>query len=130
MALTSFLNINGYDVPCPKNGLEYIITTAVDSGRNLNASVIGQKIGRDQYKINNLQWAMKDQETVRMILAAIEPFFIPVTFENVKNGLPITVMMYPGDRTIKPYYVDQETHIITKTEALSFNLIDLGWPLN
>lgn len=127
VAMTSFLNINGYDVPCPRYGLEYIIATNVDAGRNLNGAVIGQRVGRDLYKINNLQWTMKDQDAVRRILLAIEPFFIPVTFEDAKTGLPITVMMYPGDRTIKPYYVDPETHVMEKTETLAFNLIDLGW---
>lgn len=125
--LTSFLNVSGYDLPCPRYGLEYTITTIVDAGRNLNAAMVGQKVGRDQYKISNLQWTMKDQETVRLVLKAIEPFFVPVTFEDAKTGLPITIMMYPSDRTIKPYYADPVTHFMTKTETLAFNLIDLGW---
>lgn len=126
-ALTSFLNISGYDIPCPAYGLEYTISTAVDAGRNLSNAVIGQKIGRDVYKFENLQWIGLDPETRRMILRAIEPFFVPVTFEDYKTGLPITIYMYPGDRKIKPLFVDKGTHMAKKDEFLAFNLIDCGW---
>lgn len=127
MALTSFLNISGYDMPCPRYGLEYIISTNVDSGRNLNGAVVGQKVGRDLYKFNNLQWVGLYPDQRRMILKAIEPFFVPVTFEDPKTGNAITVMMYPGDRTGKPLFADRYTHLITQDETLAFNLIDLGW---
>lgn len=39
--LTSFLNISGYSLPCPRYELEYTITTVVDAGRNLNAAIVG-----------------------------------------------------------------------------------------
>lgn len=126
-ALTSFLNISGYDMPCPSYGLEYIISTAVDAGRNLNNAVIGQKVGRDVYKFENLQWIGLAPETRRMILRAIEPFFVPVTFEDMKTGNPITVYMYPGDRRGKPLFADKDTHIVTRDEILAFSLIDCGW---
>lgn len=127
MALTSFLNIGGYDMPCPTYGLEYTISTAVDAGRNLSNAVIGQKIGRDIYKFENLQWVGLNPDKRRMILRAIEPFFVPVTFEDFKTGNPTTVYMYPGDRKGKPLLVDGITHLITQDETLSFNLIDCGW---
>lgn len=127
VGLTSFLNISGYDMPCPAYGLEYIISTAVNAGRNLDNAVIGQKVGRDVYKFENLQWIGLSPETRRMILGAIEPFFVPVTFEDFKTGNPITVTMYPGDRRGKPLLADKITHLITRDETLAFNLIDCGW---
>lgn len=126
-ALTSFLNISGYDMPCPAYGLEYTISTAVNAGRNLNNAVVGQKVGRDIYKFDNLQWIGLKPDERRKILMAIEPFFVPVTFEDYKTGLPITIYMYPGDRKIKPLFVDKYTHLVTQDEVLSFNLIDCGW---
>ena len=127
MALSAFLNVNGYDFPCPRYGFQYIISTIVDSGRNVNGAVVGQKIGRDLFKLNNMQWVGLMPETRRMMLSALEPFYVPVTFEDYRTGQPITITMYPGDRTGKPLFADKLTHMVTQDEVLSFNLIDCAW---
>ena len=127
MALTSFLNVNGYEFPCPKFGFNYIITTTVNAGRNSNNAVIGQRIGRDLYKLNNLEWTGLDAETWQMMLKALEPFYVPVTFEDYRTGKPITITMYPGDRTGNPLFVDQISHMVTQYDSCKFNLIDAGY---
>lgn len=127
MALSSFLNINGYDFPCPKFGFNYIITTTVNAGRNSNNAVIGQRIGRDLYKLNNLEWSGLDAATWRMMLKALEPFYVPVTFEDYRTGKPITITMYPGDRTGNPLFVSQISHMVTQYDSCKFNLIDAGY---
>lgn len=127
MALSSFLNVNGYDFPCPKVGFQYIISSTVNAGRNANNAVIGQRVGRDLYKFNSMSWSMLEPETWQMMLRAIEDFYIPVTFEDYRTGEPITITMYPGDRTATPLFVDENTHKITKYENCKFNLIDAGW---
>ena len=76
--LSSFLVVNGVEFPCPRVGFSYIISTTVNAGRNANNAVIGQKIGRDLYKLNNLEWAMLDAETWKNMLAAIEPLSLPI----------------------------------------------------
>ena len=127
MALSSFLNVNGYDFPCPKVGFQYIISSTVNAGRNANNAVIGQRVGRDLYKLNSMSWSMLEPETWQMMLRAVEDFYIPVTFEDYRTGEPITITMYPGDRTATPLFVDENTHKITKYENCKFNLIDAGW---
>ena len=124
--LSSFLNVNGYDFPCPGVGFTYTITTTVNAGRNANNAVIGQRVGRDLYKLDNLQWVGLMPETWRMMLAAVEPFYVPVTFEDFRTGKPITIIMYPGDRTAKPLFADKKSHLVTKYENCKFNLIDAG----
>ena len=124
--LSSFLNVNGYDFPCPGVGFTYTITTTVNAGRNANNAVIGQRVGRDLYKLDNLQWVGLMPETWRMMLAAVEPFYVPVTFEDFRTGKPITIIMYPGDRTAKPLFADKNSHLVTKYENCKFNLIDAG----
>ncbi len=124
--LSSFLVVNGVEFPCPRVGFSYIISTTVNAGRNANNAVIGQKIGRDLYKLNNLEWAMLDAETWKNMLAAIEPFYVPVTFEDYRTGKTITITMYPGDREAKPIFADPQTHVVTKYENCKFNLIDCG----
>ncbi len=127
MALSAFLNVNGYDYPCPRYGFQYVISTMVNAGRNVNGAVVGQKIGRDLYKLDSLQWVGLEPNVRRMILQSLEPFYVPVTFEDYKTGNPITITMYPSDRTGKPLFADRLTHMVTKDEVLAFNLIDCGW---
>ena len=127
MGLTSFLNVNGYDFPCPHVGFNYIISTTVSSGRNANNAVTGQRIGRDLYKLNTLEWVGLDPETWQMMLKAVEPFFVPVTFEDCRTGKPITITMYPGDRSATPLFADKDSHKVTRYENCKFNLIDAGW---
>lgn len=128
MALSSFLNVNGYDFPCPARGFSWTITTTVDAGRNANNAVIGQRVGRDLYKLDNLKWVGLSPQTRKMMLDAIKPFYVPVTFEDMANpGHPITITMYPGDRKGTPLFVDRLTHMVLQDETLEFNLIDAGW---
>lgn len=127
MALSAFLNVNGYDFPCPKRGFNYVISTTVNAGRNANNAVIGQRVGRDLFKLNSLEWACLDAETWQMMLKAIEDFYVPVTFEDYRTGQPITITMYPGDRTATPLFTDENSHKIIKYENCKFNLIDAGW---
>lgn len=126
MAMTSFLNVNGYDYPCPRYGFQYTIATVVDGGRNVNGTTVGQRVGRDLYKLDQLQWIGLEPSVRRMMLQSLAPFYVPVTFEDYVNGGTITIIMYPGDRTGKPLFVDRLTHMITHDESLAFNLIDAG----
>ena len=126
MALSSFLNVNGYDFPCPRDGFSYTISTTVNEGRNANNAVVGQRVGRDLYKLDNMEWAGLSPETWQMMLKAVEPFFVPVTFEDYRTGNPITITMYPGDRTATPLFVDPKTHKVLKYRSCQFNLIDAG----
>ena len=124
--LSAFLRVNGVDFPCPRVGFTYVITTTVNAGRNANNEVVGQRVGRDLFKLNTLEWAALDAETWKKMLAAVEPYYVPVTFEDYRTGKPITITMYPGDRTAKPLFVDKTTHKVTKYENCKFNLIDCG----
>ncbi len=127
MALSAFLNVNGYNFPCPMHGFQYTISTTVNAGRNANNAVIGQRIGRDLFKLDSMQWNGLAPAIWQMMLQAVEPFYIPVTFEDYRTGKPTTIIMYPGDRTAKPLFVNKNSHIITRYESCQFNLIDAGW---
>jgi hypothetical protein len=103
---------------------EIVRSQLVDSGRNANGAVVGQKIGRKLWKINNLHWQGLNAETWAAMQAALEPFFVEVEFtgdENVRHK----VMMYPGDTTAKPYYLSGINYDVY--ENCKFNLIDCGW---
>lgn len=126
MALSAFLNVNGYDFPCPRDGFNYIFSTAVNNGRNSNNAVIGQVVGRQIVKMNSMEWVGLSPEVWQAMMKAVEPFFVKVTFEDIRTGNPITITMYPGDITAEPLFVDKDTHKVKIYKNCKFNLIDCG----
>ena len=127
MALSSFLNVNGYDFPTQMHGFQYVIATTVNAGRNANNAVIGQVIGRDTIKLDAMQWNGLSPEVWRRMLKAVEPFYVPVTFEDYRTGKPTTIIMYPCNRTAIPLFTDLDSHLVIRYESCKFNLIDAGW---
>lgn len=119
-----FLIINNVVMPIPAPGYEIVSVQGVNAGRNANNQVVGQKIGRRQWKINNLQWNGLTPEEWKSIKKAIEPFYVPVTFTTDENER-LTIYMYPGDATGKPLFINNMEY--TKFENCKVNLIDCGW---
>lgn len=123
--MAAVININGMDFPCPTN-LQYIISDAVNNGRNAVAEMIGEKVGRTQIKIDSLEWKWLTADQVTELLQVFNNFFVVVKFYSILHGDWVTLKMYPGDRTIEPYYnyVDGKP-----TRILSFkvNIIDCGY---
>lgn len=121
----SFLQINGYTVPPCKRGVRPVVTTVVDAGRNANGAVVGQRVGRDQYKIDGLEWPWLTAGEWSAILSALSSFFVNVTFIDPVTNNYKTIKMYCGDRSAEPYWVDgsgKPTHY----RNCKVNLIDCG----
>lgn len=121
----AFLSVNGYDFPPPKRGVTPTVTTLVDAGRNANGTVVGQKIGRDQYKIDNLEFPWLSASEWSNILSILDSFFVMVTFPDPVSNSKKTVKMYCGDRTAQPYWVDDDGNP-TWYRNCKVNLIDVG----
>lgn len=121
----SYLVINGYEVPSPKRGVHPIVTTVVDAGRNANGAVVGQRVGRDQYKIDGLEWPWLTASEWSNILKALSKFFVYVTFYDPVSNAKKTIKMYCGDRTAEPYWVDGNSKP-THYRNCKVNLIDCG----
>ena len=121
----AYLYINGTALPPPKRGVTPTVTTVVNAGRNANGVVVAQKIGRDQYKIDSLEWPWLTAAQWAQILQLTNDFFFNVTFyDPVTNGQK-TLRMYCGDRTAEPYWVDDNGKP-THYRNCKVNLIDTG----
>jgi hypothetical protein len=121
----SYIAINGYELPPPKRGVRPVVTTVVDAGRNANGAVVGQRVGRDQYKIDALEWPWLSAEQWSRILSILSQFFVYVTFIDPVSNSPTTIKMYCGDRTAEPYWVDGRGNP-TYYRNCKVNLIDCG----
>ena len=121
-----FLTINGVDVPCPSKGLEIIISTAVNSGRNAQAEVIGEKVGRDVLKYNNLQWSWLTAQQWATICSLFDSFFVTARVWDMAHARWVTVKMYPGDRSAEVYWIDPITKEPQNFINCKVNIIDCG----
>lgn len=123
----NFIRVNGKPFPAPKRYPNMVVTTAVDSARNANNKVVGQKIGRDNYKIDSLEWPYLDAATWSAMLKEFDKnFFVTVQFWDMVNNNWRTLTMYPGDRTADVFRIDSQgrpTHYLN----CKVNIIDTGW---
>ena len=103
----AYLAINGYELPPCKRGVSVIVTTVVDSGRDANGAVVGQRVGRDQYKIDGLEWAWLTAAQWERILSILSNFFVYVEFNDPVTNKRKTIRMYCGDRTGEPTGLQQ-----------------------
>lgn len=125
--MAAFITINGMEFPPPARGLELIVATNVDSGRNANGEVIGQRVGRDIYKVNNMVWPWLSAETWGKMLTQFKGFFFTAKIPDMVNGGFITLKMYPGDRTAEPFWIDVKgDKKVLWYKDCKVNIIDCG----
>lgn len=117
--------INGLALPAPDEGYTIKDSTYGKFERNANNQVVGQKVGRNLWKIENLQWSSLTPEQWKAIKTALDPFFVNVTFTNDYNER-MTLRMYPSDRQSNPMKVDANLEY-GYFKTCKFNLIDCGY---
>lgn len=98
--------VNGKSFPAPDKGLNFVVATAVNGKKNSKGEMVGQKVGRDQYKIDALQWKHLDASTWAAMLQEFDNFFVTVRFPDMVHNDWVTLKMYPGDRSATPNAVE------------------------
>lgn len=123
----AFLYVNGTAFPYPnkESGLQ-TQTTLVNGGRNASGVFVGQKIGRDQSKVE-LQWASMDAQTWAKLLQIFEANFVnTVTYYDMTKGTIISRKMYVSDRTASPRTINPDTGVWLTVKNCSLSLVDTG----
>lgn len=124
--MAGFIYINGRQFPSPDRGLGFTVATNVSSGKNALGEFVGQRVGRDQDKIDGLQWKFLDAETWSAILQEFAQFVVVVKFPDMVTNTWKTERMYPGNRTAVPWEIDPETGLPSVYKDCKVNLIDCG----
>lgn len=119
------IRINGNRYPKPDTGLNFEVATLVDAGKNANGSLVGQKVGRDQYKINALKWTRLSASEWSAILKECEKFIFTIQFPDMVNNRMITLQMYPSNRSAQPLEVGSNG-LPTSYKNCQVNFIDTG----
>lgn len=122
----AFLEVNGIELPCPSVGLEIILSDAVNSGRNANAEVIAEKVGRTNLKYNNLMWKWLTPDEWHLICSLFSNFFVTAKVWNPAENQFVTIKMYPGDRTAQVYWLNEDKTTIKNFMDCKVNIIDCG----
>lgn len=123
----AFLTVRGRPFPWPNkdSGLQTQITM-VSEGRNANGVFIGQRVGRDQAKVE-LTWYRMSATAWAELLQIFEIHFVnPVSYYDMAKGAIVTRNMYVSDRTAQPYKVDPETGMWLVAKNCKLSLIDTG----
>lgn len=124
--MAGFIKINGHAYPTPRRGLSMLVATIVDSARNANGVVVGQVVGREQQKLDGLEWGYLTAAQWSAILKEFKNFYVTVSYPDMVNNTWTTRKMYPGDRTATPYRLDPNTGLPTAYINCKVNLIDCG----
>lgn len=119
------LYINGTQVPTPKRGLTETVSTNVNSGRNANGEMVGERVGRDIYKLDNVEWMWLTKAQWQAILQLVKDFKFYCEFPDVVNGGYCRHLCYCGDRSCEPYYINSEGDF-TYYRSCKMNIIDVG----
>lgn len=123
----AFITIGGVPAPYPNcdSGLQ-TQATMVDGDRNGSGVFIGQRVGRDQSKVE-LQWFVLDAATWASLLQVFEDSFVnPVEYYDMVKGEIVTRNMYVSDRTARPGKIDPDTGVWLTARDCKLNLIDTG----
>ena len=121
----AIITINEKGFPAPDIGANLIVATNVSDGKNADGEFVGQKVGRDQYKIDGLQWKFLDAETWSKILKEFDSFVVTAKIPDMVNNQFLTIRMYPGNRTATPIEFDEDG-LPTKYKNCKVNLVDCG----
>lgn len=117
--------INGKSFPAPDTGMKTVVTTNVSAGRNAFGEFIGDRVGRDLYKLDSLQWKFLSAETWSAILREFGSFVVLARIPDMVNNTWLTIRMYPGDRTATPCEWGADG-LPTRYKDCKVNLIDCG----
>ena len=117
--------INGHKYPHYDRGPGLTIATNVNQGKNALGEIVGQRVGRDQDKIDGLHRSYLDAATWQNILKEFQEFVVVVKFPDMVNGGWKTERMYPGNRTAK-VWEENEEGLPTWYKDCKVNLIDCG----
>lgn len=113
-------------LPNPDNpSAENLISTLVNSGRNANAILTAQKIGRDQEK-TTMSWNFLNKDEWETLLRFWDQnFFFNFTYYSRVKGERITRKCYISDRKDKPFDIDSEGIPVAYRDC-SANVVDTG----
>lgn len=120
----ALVKVNGTELPfCSAYKITWT-DTDLESGRNINAIMIRNRVRKDMYKLE-FTYNLLDDDSVQLILNAITDVFFTVEFYSPLEKKRITRTMYCGDRSGEWVTVRGDNGEYTlQMSDFAFNLIE------
>ena len=121
-----FIYINDMAFPYPDkdSGLQ-TISTFVNGARMADGVMRGERVGRDQSKIE-LSWNVLTPEVWSQMLKQFENFYFTIRYIDMVTNDWTTRKFYVGDRTARPFLIDPDTNRPKYYVQCTANVIDTG----
>ena len=120
----ALVEVNGTELPFCSTYKVTWTDTDLESGRNINAIMIRNRVRKDMYKLE-FTYNLLDDDSVQLILNAITDVFFTVEFYSPLEKKRITRTMYCGDRSGEWVTVRGDNGEYTlKMSGFAFNLIE------
>lgn len=120
----ALVKVNGTELPFCSTYKVTWTDTDLESGRNINAVMIRNRVRKDMYKLE-FTYNLLDDDSVQLILNAITDVFFTVEFYSPLEKKRITRTMYCGDRSGEWVTVRGDNGEYTlKMSGFAFNLIE------
>lgn len=122
-----FVYINDVAFPYPDkdSGLQ-TIATIVDGARTADGVMRGEKIGRDQSKIEMTWNVLTPSEWSKMLQIFNANFTFTIRYIDMVTNNWTTRTFYVGDRSAKPFLIDPSTNKPKYYINCKANVIDVG----
>lgn len=120
----ALVKVNGTELPFCSTYKVTWTDTDLESGRNINAIMIRNRVRKEMYKLE-FTYNLLDDDSVQLILNAITDVFFTVEFYSPLEKKRITRTMYCGDRSGEWVTVRGDNGEYTlKMSGFAFNLIE------
>ena len=120
----ALVKVNGTELPFCSTYKVTWTDTDLESGRNINAVMIRNRVRKEMYKLE-FTYNLLDDDSVKLILNAITDVFFTVEFYSPLEKKRITRTMYCGDRSGEWVTVRGDNGEYTlKMSGFAFNLIE------
>lgn len=121
-----FIYINDKPFPYPDkdSGLQ-TVATLVNSARTADGVMKGEKLGRDQSKIE-LKWNVLTPEKWSEMLREFENFYFKIKYIDMVTNDWVTRTFYVGDRSARPFLIDPATNKPKFYLECKANVVDTG----
>ena len=120
----ALVKVNGTELPFCSTYKVTWTDTDLESGRNINAIMIRNRVRKDMYKLE-FTYNLLDDDSVQLILNAITDVFFTVEFYSPLEKKRITRTMYCGNRSGEWVTVRGDNGEYTlQMSDFAFNLIE------
>ena len=120
----ALVKVNGTELPFCSTYKVTWTDTDLESGRNINAVMIRNRVRKEMYKLE-FTYNLLDDDSVKLILNAITDVFFTVEFYSPLEKKRITRTMYCGDRSGEWVTVRGNNGEYTlQMSGFAFNLIE------